>query len=292
MVAALHARDFSEFYRVEFARVVRSVRSVAGAAAEDVAQEAFIVAHARWDEVAGMDVPFAWVRRVAWRVAGRRAARDRMRNELEAAATMGELTRGPDLALVAAVADLPNREATAVWLHHLGDRPVVEVADRLGCSVGATKLLLLRSRRHLAERLGGLSGRWVSERSWTPDSIVDHLLNHAAGEHVGAVLDDDLGGRGGRWELTIADGSYTLNRDDGMRLDSGSCKLRGPVLELIPARVPGHILLHSAIDGDRLMLQLVETTSGPTRGVPDALWVGLFWESGPFGYLGRARPRT
>ena len=59
------ARDFSEFYRLEFGRVVGSVRPVAGAAAEDVAQEAFIVAHAVWAEVGVLDIPFAWVRRVA-----------------------------------------------------------------------------------------------------------------------------------------------------------------------------------------------------------------------------------
>ena len=162
-------------------------------------------------------------------------------------------------------------------MHHLEDRPVVEVAARLGCSVGATKLLLLRSRRRLAERVGGLSGRWASKRWWTPDAIVDHLERNAAGDHVGAIVDDDLEGRGGRWELTIADGRYTVYRDDGMRLDSGTCSLRGSMLELVPARVAGHVLLRTTLDGDRLALRLLDTTSAPTRGVPDEVWVRLFW---------------
>jgi RNA polymerase sigma-70 factor (ECF subfamily) len=287
--AAVIEVDFAEFYRVQFSRVERAVRPVAGAAAEDVAQEAFIAAHAKWDEVATFDVPYAWVRRVAMRIAGRRAHRDQMRTVLEAAtAGHGEQREGEvDLAL--ALADLPARAASAVRAHHLEDRTVGEVADRLGCSIGAAKLLLLRSRRRLAERVGGLAGRWISERRWTPDAIVEHLRAGGADEHADEIL-DDLDARGGRWELTIADGGYALWRDDGTRLDSGTCLLRGYELELVPARVPGRVLLRATIDGNRLSWRPLWTTSAPTRGVPDHVWVDLFWGSGPFGYAGRAQP--
>jgi RNA polymerase sigma factor (sigma-70 family) len=165
------AVDFVEFYRMEFGRVARAVRGLVGAAAEDVAQEAFIAAHARWDEVAAYDVPYAWVRRVALRIAARRARRDRMRTMLEAATVQSSEPPDGAMDLALALAGLPLREARALRAHHLEDRPVIEVADRLGCSVGAAKLLLLRSRRRLAERVGGLAGRWVSEREWTPDAV-------------------------------------------------------------------------------------------------------------------------
>lgn len=283
---------FEEFYRLEFGRVAASVRGLAGSAAEDVAQEAFIVAQQRWLELADLDNPAAWVRRVAIRIAGRRAARDRMRPALEA--RIGASDRTPitreDLDLVAALAELPDRHAAAIWLHHLEDRPVVEVAERLGCSVAAAKVLLLRSRRRLAERLGGVTGRWVSERLWTPRAIVTHLEAISADEHVGVVLDGALEGCGGRWELTITDGSYTLHRDDGMRLDDGACNFDGIHVEFVPTLTAGHVSFRSTVDGDRLRLSTVENTTPPTRGVPDAVWMSVFVESGPFAYSGRPRP--
>ncbi len=284
--------DFGEFYRREFGRVAGSVRSLVGAGAEDVAQEAFIAALQRWDEVAGFDVPFAWVRRVAIRIAGRRAWRDRMRSTLEARVGTPDQLAQPesDLDLVAALADLPSRHAAAVWLHHLEDRPVVEVADRLGCGVAAAKVLLLRSRRRVAERLGGLTGRWVAERLWTPDAIVGHLESISAGEHVGPVLDEDLEGRGGRWELTIADGAYLLNRDDGLRLDDGACTIRGRVVELLPTQTPGHVVFHAALDAEQLRLSMIDNSTPPTRGVPDDVWMSLFMASGTFTYDGRPGP--
>lgn len=282
-------QEFGEFYSLEFGRVAACVRTLAGAAAEDVAQEAFIVAQQRWDELAVFDNPAAWVRRVAIRMAGRRAERDRMRPALEA--RIGVSDRSPitrvDLDLVVALAELPDRHAAAIWLHHFDDRPVIEVAERLGCSVAAVKVLLLRSRRRLAERLGGVTGRWVSERLWTPSAIVAHLHQISADEHVAVVLDEDLEGRGGRWELTITAGSYTLHRDDGMRLDDGACNVDGVYIQFVPTSTLGHVLFRSTVDGDRLRLSMVENTTPPTRGVPDAVWMSVFVESGPFAYSGR-----
>ncbi len=57
--------DFEEFYRLEFGRVARSIPAQAGSRAEDFAQEAFLVAHARWADVGVLDLPVAWVRKVA-----------------------------------------------------------------------------------------------------------------------------------------------------------------------------------------------------------------------------------
>jgi RNA polymerase sigma-70 factor (ECF subfamily) len=286
------AWDFADFYEQEFGRVVGSVRWLAGASAEDVAQEAFIVAQQRWDEVATLEVPFAWVRRVALRIARRRAERDRIRPTLESARMRvcdGFPSHAVDLDLLAALSELPSRHAQAVWLYHLEDRPIVEVAERLGCSVSAAKVLLMRTRRHLAARLGGWSGTWMSERSWTADAIVGYLDEISAGEHVGVVLDDDLEGRGGRWGLTLADDSYRLFRDDGVRLDDGACHIRRMKIEFVPASSTGHVVFEAAIDGNRMRMSMLENTTQPTRGVPDRVWMSLFVESGPFRYVGQAR---
>ena len=274
--------QFTDFYRREFGRVVTSVRGQFAAEAEDATQEAFMIAARRWDEVAGFDLPAAWVRLVALRIARRRVDRERHRVALEQTLSPLEPTTARDLDLVAALLELPDRHAAAVWGHHLEDRPVAEVAERLGCSVAAAKVLLLRARRLLAERLTGLTGAWVSEVAWSPDAIVGHLRRTGAGQHVGPVLDEDLDGRGGRWQLNIADGAYTLHRDDGYRLDHGSSRVASGRLELRPTLNTGSASYQLIVDGERLHLRLVGTTCPPTLGVPDAVWISLFLESGAF----------
>jgi RNA polymerase sigma-70 factor, ECF subfamily len=49
---------------------------------------------------------------------------------------------------------LPPRQAQAVALHYLEDRPVREVAELMGCSEGTAKALLHQARQRLARRLG------------------------------------------------------------------------------------------------------------------------------------------
>ena len=282
MTAPGREAQFTEFYRREFDRVVASVRRKLHADAEDVAQEAFMVAAHRWDDVGELDLPAAWVRHVALRMAGRRAARERHRVAIEGASEMADWALSPDLDLSAALLELPERHAAAVRLHHLEDRPVAEVAERLGCSVAAAKVLLLRARRRLAERLTGITGVWVSERSWSPDQIVGHLRSIGAGQHVGPVLEEDLGGRGGRWELSIVDGDYTLHRDDGYRMDHGTSRVATGRLELRPTLNTGRAAYIPIVDGDRLHLRLLDTTIPDTLGVPDAIWISLYLESGAF----------
>ena len=290
MTSSSREAQFTEFYRREFGGVVASLRGRLAADAEDAAQEAFLVAARRWDEVAELDIPAAWVRHVAFRMAGRRATRNRQRVVVEGASTMAEPVQYTDLDLIAALLDLPDRHAAAVRLHHLEDRPVAEVAEHLGCSVGAAKVLLLRARRLLAERLSGINGAWVSERSWSPDAIAGHLRRIGAARHVGPVLEEDLSGRGGRWELTIADGGYTMFRDDGYRLDHGFSRVATDRLELRPLHPAGHAAYVPAVDGNSLRLRLIETTLPETLGVPDAVWISLYLESGAFVRNGPRRP--
>ena len=58
--------SFDAFYRIEYPRVVALTYALGGrAAAEDLAQEAFLRAHRDWERVGRMEAPRAWVRRVA-----------------------------------------------------------------------------------------------------------------------------------------------------------------------------------------------------------------------------------
>lgn len=68
---SLESRDdekqgFEALYRREFAGVVALAYVLSGsnAAAEDLAQEAFVAAHRRWNEISRYDDPGAWVRKV------------------------------------------------------------------------------------------------------------------------------------------------------------------------------------------------------------------------------------
>jgi DNA-directed RNA polymerase specialized sigma24 family protein len=61
--------DFDAFYRDSYARLVRQLWAVTGSRqdAEDVVQEAFVRAAARWGRVGAYELPEAWVRQVAIR---------------------------------------------------------------------------------------------------------------------------------------------------------------------------------------------------------------------------------
>lgn len=273
---------YDAFYAGAFGRVAREIRPMLGPDAEDIAQEALLVARERWDVVQTLDRPEAWVRRVALRMSARRARRERDRANLEAAADPPRDIPAPDLDLVAALLDLPDRHAAAVRLHHLEDRPVAEVAEMLGCTEGAAKILLLRARRVLAERVIGLTGRWVSEQTWSVDGIARYLESIGWSSHADAVIDHDLGGRGGRWELTVLDGSYVLRRDDGTRFDHGASRVIGSGFEMAPTLNTGRARYEARVDGRRLSLRFAEATIPPHLDVPEATWAGIFFGVAPF----------
>jgi RNA polymerase sigma-70 factor (ECF subfamily) len=123
--------------------------------AEDITQDAFVQLYLHWATVSRYDAPHAWVRRVALRLAVRAAHRERQRKVL-ARLTVGSLEEAPapvDIDLLRAIAALPARQRAAMVLFYYEDRPVSDVADVLGCSISAAKVMLHRARQALAERL-------------------------------------------------------------------------------------------------------------------------------------------
>jgi DNA-directed RNA polymerase specialized sigma24 family protein len=74
--------DFDDFYAGSYDRLLRQLYVVTGgdlAEAEDVLQEAYARALARWRTIGRYDAPEAWVRRVAVNLAGMAARRVRSR---------------------------------------------------------------------------------------------------------------------------------------------------------------------------------------------------------------------
>ena len=151
------AEAYRWFFRSEYSAVVRTAYLVAGdrGAAEDAAQEAFIQLLRHWRKVSRYEQPDAWVRRVALRIAIRRAKRDRKRAEVEEIqAPSGAGDTGVERDLTEPVRSLPAQQRAAVVLFYYEDRPVSEIAVILGCSESTAKVHLHRARRSLARLLG------------------------------------------------------------------------------------------------------------------------------------------
>jgi RNA polymerase sigma-70 factor (ECF subfamily) len=159
---------FEAFYQREFRSVVGLAYALSGSrwAAEDLAQEAFIAAHQKWDRIGEYESPGAWVRRV---VANMAVSLYRKRaSEARAIARVALRRQEPlpeldveDAEFWAQVRALPKRQAQAIALHYLEDRPIAEVADILECSPSTAKVHLHKGRRRLAERLGTSLGEQV-----------------------------------------------------------------------------------------------------------------------------------
>jgi RNA polymerase sigma-70 factor (ECF subfamily) len=274
---ALDTSAFASFFRAQFSPTVRSVEGIAGTGAEDVTQEAFIVALQRWDVVAGLDAPDAWVRLVARRIAWRRRGREADRGAREGAVARSAHVASDDpgaIDLGTALKGLPLREQTAIRLHYLADLPVAQVAELLGCSEAAAKTRLHRARERLAESMIGHRGRWVSERRWRPEDITRRMHDTHDDEFTDIVI-DELQTRRARWILTVDRGIYRLETDEGAPLDRGRSRTRAGALTLTPWNGSGEIIIAPQIDGNRARFRLVSDTTWPTRNVPDEVWLRL-----------------
>jgi RNA polymerase sigma-70 factor, ECF subfamily len=150
--------SFDEFYAGAVGRLVGQLFPVTGDLyeAEEVVQEAFTRAAARWQRLRDYDLPEAWVRRVAMNLAA-----DRARNLRRRARAMRRLQAPPEalpasveaIALAEALRTLPVRQRQVLVLHYLVDLQVEEIAQTLGMPPGTVKSLLSRGRHALAAKL-------------------------------------------------------------------------------------------------------------------------------------------
>jgi len=157
---APEATAFDTFYRAQYASVVRLAYSLCGSLsiAEELAQEAFVTAHQRWERLHGFDRPDLWVRRVVIN----RSISFRRREATERRALEQLHERDPGVAvdpsfgdpeLWAAVRQLSPRQAEALALFYVEDQPLSEVAKILGLGEETVKTHLKRGRAALAEKL-------------------------------------------------------------------------------------------------------------------------------------------
>jgi RNA polymerase sigma-70 factor (sigma-E family) len=157
---------FEQFFREQYSSIVALCAWLTGdrSAGEDLAQEAFGAVHRRWDEVARLDRPGAYARRVAINLSSnerRRRGRERRAVARLTPADTSDVAAGAHLRTVetraplwAAVAALPVQQRAAVGLRYLEDLSTDEIATVLDCAPATVRVHLHRAHRRLAERLG------------------------------------------------------------------------------------------------------------------------------------------
>jgi RNA polymerase sigma-70 factor (ECF subfamily) len=156
--------SFDDFYRRTFVGLLVLARALVGSSAEDVAQEAMLVAYRKWGEVGAMASPVAWVRRVCLNKAVSSLRRSSIERKLlhrsTAAVTVAEHADGVAGAehFWSLVRQLPARQAEAVALRYAVDLSIVEVAEAMGCAEGTVKAHLARAKGSLAELVGAEDG--------------------------------------------------------------------------------------------------------------------------------------
>lgn len=152
--------EFSQFFRLEFGRVTRTVLFIVHdrQRSEDIAQDAFLQLLRNWAKVSGYERPDAWVRRIAIRLAMRQVRRDRLWALVKGDIRQPIPAAPRDLDVLDAVRRLPAMQRAAVTLFYYEDRSVAEIADLLGCAEPTARVHLHRARKRLAELLGEEGG--------------------------------------------------------------------------------------------------------------------------------------
>jgi RNA polymerase sigma-70 factor (ECF subfamily) len=143
------ARDPAAFCESLSGRLVGSLTLFCGdrGAAEELAQDAFVRALERWDEVAVMAAPEAWVYRTAFNLARsryrRRSAEQRGGQRLAAASrTIADLPDTADAVMLRGlVAALPERQRAAIVARFYAGLSVDEAAEALDCAPGTVRAL-------------------------------------------------------------------------------------------------------------------------------------------------------
>ena len=127
--------------------------------AEEVAQDAFVQLLRYWGRVSGHEMPAAWVRRVAVRLAVRAVRRERRLSSALARSAPPPVVADPAEAaisvdVVAALGRLPAKQRAEAVLFYFKDRPVEEIGQLLDCSTSTAGVHLHRARARLGELLG------------------------------------------------------------------------------------------------------------------------------------------
>lgn len=155
--------EYDDFFRDAYPKLVGFglAMSTPRHVAQDLAQETLIRAYEHREQLASLDAPYGWCRRVMSNL-----LIDQHRSRTAEQRAVGRLARelvvapGHDAESVVAIdgwADmvepLSKRQRCVATLYYAEDRSVADIADDLGWSTGSVKTTLARIRRKVSRRL-------------------------------------------------------------------------------------------------------------------------------------------
>lgn len=149
---------FDAFYRREYRPLVGLALALTGKreVAEDLVQEAMLRTHARWNQVATMERPDLWVRRVLVNLATSRGRRLAAEARALARVRMERNDSAPAVSAEAAmfwerVRRLPKRQAQVMALYYVEDWSTADIAVALECAEGTVRAHLHAARAALSD---------------------------------------------------------------------------------------------------------------------------------------------
>jgi RNA polymerase sigma-70 factor (ECF subfamily) len=161
--------DFEALYAAHYTSLTTQLYAYFGdrQQAQDVVQEAFCRALARWRQVCTYDDPVAWVRRVAWNLATSQVRRTRVAAAFRRRHQPEHVSppNADRVALFAALRALPAKQRQATVLFYVADLPITEIADAMQVAVGTVKSWLHRARSTLAQELATTTSHEESRRA-------------------------------------------------------------------------------------------------------------------------------
>jgi len=145
--------ELEELYRSRFDVFARVAASVTGDSerARDAVQEAFATAVRKRGSFRGEGLLEAWIWRIVLNAARSDVRRSIPAVDYEQAATNGHPER--DAELRAALAQLPERQRTAVFLRYYADLDYVAIGEALGIRTGTVAATLNAAHTALRSRL-------------------------------------------------------------------------------------------------------------------------------------------
>jgi len=158
------AEAFEDAYHRWFPSVTRSAWTVVRdrAVAEELAQDAFVKAYARWGRLSTGGYAQPWIHRTVLNLALSWVRRHRRGEQLEQwvaeSSSAAHVTQPRDDEVVALLRRLPKRQREAVFLRVVADLSEEEVAALMGCSVGSVKVHKKRGLDRLRQMLEATEG--------------------------------------------------------------------------------------------------------------------------------------
>jgi RNA polymerase sigma-70 factor (sigma-E family) len=158
------ADGFRAFVEQHWAPLVRTAYLLTGdrGHAEDLVQAALEKTHRRWDKVAQMAAPVAYVRRAmvntatSWRRRHRVSEVPLLATDGPAVDPYGRVDQRQQM--LAGLRRLPPRMRAVLVLRYFEDLSEADVADALGCSIGSVKSQASRGLNRLREQLSDADG--------------------------------------------------------------------------------------------------------------------------------------